>query len=94
MPASKLLPTQNQIWLEKVIHSIVFFGKPSEGSLKRATIIASREGYILDGHHRYGQVLLSEPSWKLDTLVVPLPIDLLIRVARTYGNAIGNEQRR
>jgi hypothetical protein len=91
--AKKLLPTQNQIWLEKLIHSIAFFGKPSEGSLKRATIIASQEGYILDGHHRYGQVWLAEPSWKLDTLVVPLPIDLLVRVARTYGNAIGNEQR-
>jgi hypothetical protein len=93
IPAAKLLPTQNQIWLEKVIASIVYFGKPSEGSLKRATIITSREGYILDGHHRYGQVLLAEPSWRLDALWVPLPIDLLVKVARTYGNAIGNEQR-
>lgn len=93
IPAVKLRPTQKEIWLEKVVNSLVFFGPPSVG-MKNAVIIVSKEGYILDGHHRYGQVLLSEPSHPLDSLLVPLPIKLLIAVGRSFGNAVGNEQRR
>lgn len=90
-PANKLLPTQSQIWLEKLIENIVKFGVPSSSSpIAKATIIVSKEGFILDGHHRFGQAMLANPTLALSTLSVPLDIKLLLKVGRAYGEAIGN----
>lgn len=93
-------PTQSQIWLDKLIYNIIEWGEPSpqgafnlKSKLLRSTIAISQEGYILDGHHRYGQVALVNPSLKINTLYIGLPITILIDIGRPYGNAIGNEQR-
>jgi hypothetical protein len=94
IPAKKLLPTQSQIWLEKVAGNIANFGTPKQGSsVTDQTIIVSQEGYILDGHHRYGQAMIANPNLKLKALFIPVGIDLLVKVARSYGNSIGNEQK-
>lgn len=94
MPAKNLLPTQSQIWLEKVAGNIAKFGIPKPGSpVTDQTIIVSKEGYILDGHHRFGQAMLGDPSLKLKALFIPIGIDLLVKIGRTYGNSIGNEQK-
>jgi hypothetical protein len=98
-------PTQSQIWLNKIVDNIIDFGTPTtnDGVLQGAfnkdslilkkTIAISQEGYILDGHHRYAQIALVNPSLKMMTLYIGLPIRRLIDVARPYGNAIGNNQR-
>lgn len=92
--AGRLLPTQSQIWLEKVAGNIANYGVPKQGSsVTEQTIIVSKEGYILDGHHRYGQAMVANPKLKLKALWIPLGIDLLVKVGRTYGNSIGNEQK-
>jgi len=92
--AGELKPTQSQIWLEKIVRDLVKFGIPGAGSnVLNRTIIVSKDGYILDGHHRYGQVMLADPTLKLKALFIPLPIDVLLRVGRSYGNAIGNRQK-
>ena len=89
-----LLPTQKQIWLENVIGSIVKFGPPANGlPILNKTVIVSKEGYILDGHHRYGQCMLADPSLSLKALVVPLGIKRLLEIGRSYGAAIGNEPK-
>jgi len=89
--ARDLKPTQKQIWLEKLVGNIVKFGIPKVGSpVLETTIIVSKEGYILDGHHRFGQVMLGDPSLKLRALVIPLDIDVLLKVGKSYGEAIGN----
>jgi len=94
IPADELLPTQGQIWLEKLIGSIIEWGKPTARSrILDATIIVSEEGYILDGHHRYGQVMLAAPHLRLKALYVPLSIDFLLEVGRGYGAALGNEPK-
>jgi len=94
MPASKLLPTQSQIWLEKIIGNIVKFGLPTKGSsISESTMITSREGHILDGHHRFGQAMIGNPSLGMRVLHVPLDIDTLLKMGRSYGNAIGNKQK-
>ena len=94
IPVMKLIPTQGQIWLDKLIKNLVQFGKPKQGSpLTKAVIVTSREGYILDGHHRYGQVMLSNPKLKMRALRMPLDIHTLIKISRSYGNAIGNKQK-
>jgi len=94
MPAKNLLPTQSQIWLDKVVGNIAKFGKPKQGSsVTEQTIIVSKEGYILDGHHRFGQAMMADPKLKLKALFIPIGIDTLVAVGRTYGNSIGNEQK-
>jgi len=92
--AKDLIPSQSQIWLEKLIKNIAKWGTPKAGSpVLGTTIIVSKEGYILDGHHRYGQVMLSNPNLKIKALHIPLPIKTLLRVGRSYGNAVGNQQK-
>jgi len=92
--ANKLKPTQSQIWLEKLIGNIIEFGVPQSGSpITKASVIASQEGYILDGHHRFGQAMLANPTLKLSALWIPLDIKTLLAMGRSYGNAIGNRQK-
>ncbi len=97
-----LRPTQSQIWLEKLIRNIIQFGNPQGDSLGAysqdsmivdKTLAISSDGYILDGHHRYGQVVLVNPGLRMRTLQINLPIRTLLKVATPYGNAIGNDQR-
>ena len=93
-PAKNLKPTQSQIWLEKLVGNIIQFGVPLDGSpITKASVIASQEGYILDGHHRYGQAMLANPPLKLSALYIPLDIKTLLAMGRSYGNAIGNKQK-
>ena len=90
----KMKPTQSQIWLDKLINNIIKWGAPASGSpVLSQTIIGSKEGYILDGHHRFGQAILANPGLGMKTLVVPFGIDLLVKVGKTYGEAIGNKPK-
>lgn len=97
-----LRPTQSQIWLEKLIRNIIQFGNPQgdglgaysqDSMIVDKTLAISSDGYILDGHHRYGQIVLVNPGLRMRTLQINLPIRTLLKVATPYGNAIGNDQR-
>lgn len=94
IPARELLPSQSQIWLSHICLIIAKFGVPRQGSkTTEMTLIVSKEGYILDGHHRYGQAMLANPDLAMSSLQIPIDIKTLVDVGRTYGNAIGNEQK-
>jgi hypothetical protein len=89
-----LKPLQGQLWLEKLVGNIKKFGKPTPGSpVLKTTIIVSKEGYILDGHHRHGQVMLSNPKLGMKALHIPLDIKTLLEMGRAYGEAIGNKAK-
>ena len=97
-----LRPTQSEIWFEKLITNIIQFGNPSEkgggafnqrSMIVNKTLAISSDGYILDGHHRFAQIMLVNPSLRVLTLQIGLPIRILLKVATPYGNAIGNDQR-
>ena len=93
--AKDLKPLQSQIWLDKLVKNTIKFGTPEKGSpVTNTTIIMSKEGYILDGHHRWGQVMLSDPDLKMKVLQVPLDIDTLLKVGRSYGAAVGNKPKK
>lgn len=93
-PVSALLPTQKQIWLDKAIADPLQHGKLSPGDARlNLIIITSKDGYILDGHHRFTSALLSDPKLKQRTLLVDLPIDKLVPLAKKYGESVGNEAR-
>ena len=70
---------------------MIQYGVPKKGSrVTKTTIIISEGNYILDGHHRYGQVMLADPSLKMSCLYIPMSIGLLLKMTRSYGKAIGN----
>ena len=90
----KLLPTQSQIWFDKLIQNIIKHGPATSGSpILGKTIIVSKEGYILDGHHRFGQAILSDPGLGMKALMLPLDIKTLLKVGKSYGEAIGNRPK-
>jgi hypothetical protein len=90
IPARELRPTQDQLWLDLVVRYLIEYGTPETGSPVTDTpIIASRERRILDGHHRHAQVMLADPSLEMRVLLVPLPLDLLLELGRSYAAAIG-----
>lgn len=90
----KMKPTQSQIWFDKIIQLILKYGPATGGSpILSQTVIMSGDDYILDGHHRYAQAMISNPGLKMKTLVIPLPIGLLLKVGKTYGEAIGNKPK-
>jgi len=94
IPAGRLKPTQNQIWVENVIGPMAKWGLPSSSSpVVTKTLIVSSDMYILDGHHRFAQATLADPDLKMQALLVPLPIKELLHVGRAYGEAIGNRPK-
>lgn len=93
-PVSKIYPSQSQIWLEKLISNVVKFGPAKQGSpVTKTTIIVTKDKYILDGHHRFGQAMLSDPSLKMTSLFIPIDFDQMLKIGRSYGNALGHKQK-
>lgn len=92
--AKSLLPTQGQVWVEKLAIEMGKGGTPKPGSsITDTTIIVSGDNYIVDGHHRWAQVMLTDPGMKMKVLYVPIPIKTLVRIGKTYGVAMGNKPR-
>lgn len=92
VPANRLKPLQSQVWLNLVDNYILQYGIPTSSSKTvKTTIIISREMYILDGHHRWAQVMLSKPSLKMQTFFIPLDVRQLLELTKVYGVAIGNK---
>ncbi len=65
IPVRELKPLQSEIFFDKLVGSLPKFGIPKPGGFlaTSAIIIVSEEGFILDGHHRYGQALLTDPGY-------------------------------
>lgn len=94
VPASQLFPTQDQIWFEKLINNILKFGKPYSGSpVLKQTIIVSKDGFLCDGHHRFGQTMLADPELELSALYIPMKIEKLLDISRSYGAYLGNDPK-
>ena len=104
IPAQNMWPIQSEIWLNLVLDNIAKYGlvkkgSPALGSDKNLIIVvkpsADEKYYILDGHHRWMQTMLSDPNLSLRVMVINDPsikVDTFIQAARSYGNAIGNSQ--
>lgn len=91
--ADKLKPIQTEIHFDKITGNAKQFGPMKDGSVPtKLTIITSSDGYIIDGHHRWGLAMMTNPKVKLQALVIPLKIDTLLDVARGYGDALGNQR--
>jgi len=49
-------------------------------NLGNAPIIVSKEGYVLDGHHRWAALLADDPKNLINVVQVGLPIRTLLKV--------------
>jgi hypothetical protein len=92
IPCGALKPTQSQIWFNLLIKYIIKYGLPTQtSSVVNTTIIVSSDKYILDGHHRWAEAVLVNPDLSMKCLLLPFNVDYLIKVGRSYGEAIGNQ---
>ena len=82
------LPSQSQIWLGKAL--VMASGMDPGGDLGA---IISKDGHILDGHHRWAMTMLSDPTVKIDGVQADLNIGDLVPVLRNVGDAMGFPRR-
>ncbi len=86
--ADKLKPSQSAIYLGKSLGMAV--GGVKGGDLGS---VVSKDGHILDGHHRWAATLLAEPKAKISGLQADLGIGDLVPVLRALGDSFGNFRR-
>jgi len=92
---STLTPIQEQIYFDKSIEAMAKGGVEASKKWltdKNQSIIVSLDGYVIDGHHRYLSAMLEDPSMKVHTLVIDLPIATLLPLMTAYGDARGNKR--
>ena len=82
MKAGKLKPIQTQIYFSNVAFNMAKFGPPTGKSNKilDRIMVVSSDGYIIDGHHRWATLMVSDPSLKIKALVVSLNIEELLKI--------------
>jgi hypothetical protein len=89
--ASKMKPIQTEIYLDKVLAGFKKFGVPKPNSpLTKNVMVMSKNYYIIDGHHRWATLVLTDDKIKASTLIIPLDIQDLLATSLNYGDAIGN----
>jgi len=80
--AGELKGTQSELNIDKVMGMA---GKMREsGPFAAAPPLASNDGYILDGHHRWAAQRVVDPSETFDVVEVDLPIEQLLDEAWAY----------
>jgi hypothetical protein len=90
-----LKPIQKQIYLDKSLLFLFKFGVDKALSFITngpTTFIVSADNRIIDGHHRWAQGVMLDPSAKVSCLVIDLPIAKLLPMSLTYSDAVGNKR--
>jgi len=89
-----LIPIQKQIYAEIPIDMVVSRGidKAKEYVCSGSMIIVSKDGFIMDGHHRWAAGVLIDPALKVNCAVVDIPKGKLIELLLAYGEALGNKR--
>lgn len=93
---STLTPLQEQIYFDKAISKLIKNGVEStiEFLQENSIIIVSKDGYIMDGHHRWLVAMLINPDLQIQTMVVDVEKDKLIKLLNTFSDAIGNTRNK
>lgn len=84
----ELKPIQSQIYFDKLITAEIKYGGIRNNPDN--TLVVSKDGYIIDGHHRWATGALAEPDTKVKTLVVDMPTEELVQYALDWGHKKGN----
>lgn len=87
VPVGQLKGTQSELNMEKVagMAEAIRSGawNPSEGS---EAVLASADGYILDGHHRWAAQRMVDPNSSMKLLQVNMPIRDLLDEAHSFDD--------
>lgn len=86
--AKELKPSQSAIFMGKALGMAI--GGVRGGELGS---IVSKDGHILDGHHRWAATLFADPNAKISGIEADLGIGDLVPVLRSLGDALGNKRR-
>jgi hypothetical protein len=97
IPVTKLKATQKEINASKAsgmyLASVQGTFDPAD-----SPVIASADGYIIDGHHRWAALQIkagkergSNP--RMNVTVIKLPIKKLLLVSNAFTDAIGNKRK-
>ena len=82
---------QKQIYFDKSISSIAQFGaKGTKDFMKTTFFIISKDGFVLDGNHRFLSTMLLDPNFKVTGIVIDLPMKQLHPLLLSYSDAQGN----
>ena len=87
VPVGKLKATQSEIKAGKTygIANAFLNGSLPEKVMKNP-IIATSDGHILDGHHRYSAALTIDPNYNMNVTVIDMPMrDFLMRAHQQPG---------
>ena len=76
----QIKPTQGEINLDKV-KSLV---KSANDSSLKKPVIVSKDGFILDGHHRWLALLQKDKRTALDSVKVDATVGELLKLAKKY----------
>lgn len=79
--ACTLKPTQAALDTEKVAKF------RQGGTAREKRLITSADGYILDGHHRWGAIMADDPEGEVDVMECGQPIADLVETARKFPGA-------
>ena len=83
VPVGKLRTTQRELKADTLLGMAKSYRDGKFKKLK-APIIVSSDGHILDGHHRWGAVMLEAPTADMNVYIVDLPIDDLLHAANNF----------
>lgn len=97
IPAEQLKATQNELVGAKVAGMMEALEKDPKHKGITAPILVSRDGYVLDGHHRWAAMVASkmntgEPP-KMDVIEVDMPIEELVDYTNKFTEEFGIAQK-
>ncbi len=99
IPATELKSTQNQLVGQKVAGMYEALKKDPNIKGIRAPIFVSKDGYVLDGHHRWAAVVCYDmgdgvgKSIEMDVRVIDMDIGQLLDETNKFCNEVGLETK-
>jgi len=97
IPAKDLKPIQKQIYFSKSGGGTVNFGIQGTKNFLMSPanlFVASKENYIIDGHHRWLSTMMIDPSMAVNAAVVDMDLDTLLDFTLAFGDAVDNERNK
>jgi hypothetical protein len=89
-----LTPIQEQIYAEIPIDMVVTRGVAGAYRFISDTtrVIISKDGFLLDGHHRWAAGVLLDPKLTVECIVIDIDKEKLIKILLSYSDALGNKR--
>ena len=89
--ASLLKPVQREIYLDKSLDRIIVDDLQNVfDNLKNAKFIATKDEYLVDGHHKWLTAMFLDPSMFISVLFIDLPLNDLLNILEEFEDLVGN----